>query len=165
MRLSNKTIRIFDRVISLSAVVAGVLIVFMLSAVLYEVVCRYFLGRAVLWTYEVIEFTMLFITFLATTWLLKEEGHVKIDLVLQRLKPKNQAVLNVITSIICAIAFLIIVVFSAKTTWESAQLGLFTPTELETPLPLVLFIIPVGSFFLFIQFLRRAYRNLESITK
>ena len=165
MKLLNKAGSIFDRVISRLAVVAGVLVIFMLSAVLYEVVCRYFFGRAVLWTYEIIEFTMLFITFLATTWLLKKEGHVKIDLVLQRLKPKSQAVLNVTTSIICAIAFLIIVVFSAMTTWESAQLGYFTPTELKIPQHFVLFIIPVGSFLLFIQFLRRAYLNLGSITK
>lgn len=165
MRLLNKTIRIFDRAISLSAFLAGVLIFLMLVIVLYEVFSRYLGGQAVLWAYEIVEFTMLFITFLATTWLLREDGHVKVDLVLQRLKPKNQAVLNVITSIICAIAFLIIVVFSAKTTWESAQLGYYTPTELETPYHAVLFIIPVGSFFLFIQFLRIAYKNLRSIAK
>jgi len=165
MRLRNKTVRIFDRVISLSAVLAGALIIFMLSAVLYEVVCRKLLGWAVLWTYEIVEATMLFITFLATTWLLKEEGHVKIDLVLMRLKPKNQAVANVITSIICAIAFLIIIVFSIRATLESVQLGYFTPTELEIPQHFILFIIPVGSLLLFIQFLRRAYRNLRSITK
>lgn len=163
MQLLKKAGGIFDRTISLSAILAGVLVIFLMSAVLYEVVLRYFFRRAALWTYEITEFTMLFITFLATTWLLKNEAHVKIDLVLQRLSPKNQAVLNATTSIICAITFLIIVIYGTRTTVESFQLGYYTPTELQTPQYLILFIIPLGSLFLLIQFLRRAYQQVGII--
>ena len=112
MKLFNKAGRIFDITINVFAVLGGVLIVFVFAAVLYEVVNRYFFGRAVLWTYEVVEFTLLYITFLATAWLLREEAHVKVDLVLHKMKPKTQAMLNIITSIICAIAFLIIIIWS-----------------------------------------------------
>ena len=162
MKLLKSAGRIFDRAVNISATFAGALIVFVLVAVFYEVVNRYFFGRAILWTYEVVEFTLLYITFLATAWLLKEEAHVKIDLVLQQLKPKRQAVLNVITSVICAIAFLIIIVYSIISILESIELGLFTPTELETPKHYVMLCIPIGGICLFIQFLRRAYKYYQA---
>jgi len=155
--------RIFDQIIGSAYVLAGALIIFVLSAVFYEIVMRYFLHRAVLWTYEVTGFTMLFITFLATTWLLKKEGHVRVDLVFNRLKPQHQSVVNVIVSILCAITFLAITFFSAKTTIESAKIGYYTPTELQVPQEYILFIIPLGSFFLLIQFIRRAYASFRMI--
>jgi len=161
MKFFNKAGRLFDHAINISATLAGALVVFVLVAILYEVVNRYFFGRAILWTYEVVEFTLLYITFLATAWLLKEEAHVKIDLVLQQLKPKSQAILNVITSLICAIAFLIIIVYSITSILESIELGLFTPTELETPKHYVMLCIPFGGILLFIQFLRRSYRYYQ----
>ncbi len=161
MKLFNKAGRIFDRIVNISAVLSGTLLVFVLVAVFYEIINRYLFGRAILWTYEVVEFTLLYITFLATAWLLREEAHVKIDLVLQKMKPKTQAILNIITSIICAIAFLIIIVWSIISILESIELGLFTPTELETPKHYVMLCIPFGSILLFIQFLRRTYRNYK----
>ena len=155
--------RIYDRIIGIAYVLAGALIVFILSAVFYEIVMRYFFHRAVLWTYEVTGFTMLFITFLATTWLLKKEGHVRVYLVFNRLKPQHQSVVNVIVSILCAVTFLVITIFSASTTIESAKIGYFTPTELQVPQEYILFIIPIGCFLLFIQFIRRAYASFRMI--
>ncbi len=155
--------RIFDCIICFAYVLAGILVVFVLAAVFYEIVMRYFLHRAVLWTYEVTGFTMLFITFLATTWLLKREGHVRVDVAVNRLKPEYQCVINVIVSILCAITFLIITIVGAKTTIESAQIRYYTPTELQVPQEYILFIIPVGSLLLSIQFMRRAYAALRMI--
>jgi len=155
--------QIFDRIIGSAYVLAGLLILFVLSAVFYEIVSRYFFHRAVLWTYEVTGFTMLFITFLAAAWLLKKEEHVRVDVVTSCLKPQHQCAFNGIVSILGAITFLIITIFSAKTTIESAQTGYYTPTELQVPQAYILFIIPVGSFFLFIQFIRRAYGSFRMI--
>ena len=155
--------RIFDRIIGFAYVLAGALIIFVLFAVFYEIMMRYFFHRAVLWTYEVTGFTMLFITFLATTWLLKKEGHVRVDLLFNRLKPQHQSVVNGSVSILCAITFLVITIFSARTTIESAKIGYYTPTELQVPQEYILFIIPLGSFLLFIQFIRRAYKSFRMI--
>ena len=116
---------------------------------------RYFIGQTPLWTFETTEYTLLFITFLATAWLLKEEGHVKMDLLLNQFSRKNQAIISTFTSSIGTVMFLIITWYSSKVVWEVTQTHYYLPSILEVPATPIYIIIPIGSFLLFIQFLRR----------
>ena len=84
------------------------------------------------------------------------------DLVLAQLKPKPQAMVNIITSIIGAIVFLVIAWYGIDISWFAFQEGHFMVTLWEPPKWPILAIIPVGSFLLSIQFLRRAYGYLRS---
>jgi TRAP-type C4-dicarboxylate transport system permease small subunit len=95
-------------------------------------------------------------------WVLKIEGHVKIDLVVNRLKPRNQCLVNTITSILGAITCLVLVWYGTKLSWEFFERGTITNTILELPSAPLFAIIPIGSFLLFIQFLRRSYGYLKS---
>ncbi len=160
MKLITKTTSIFDRTIGLLSLCAGILIIYVMLSVTVEVATRYFLGSMMGWVIEVSEYSLLFITFLATAWVLKREGHVKMDLVLRRLSPGTQTRLNIATSILGAVICLIVFWYGVKVTWDSYQIGYIMAKPLRPPQFLILFIIPVGSFLLFIQFLRRAYGYL-----
>ena len=160
MKLLTKVTAIFDRTIGSLAALASFLIIFIAVSVSTAVVMRYFLERPIFWVVEVSGYSLLYITFLAAAWLLKEEGHVKMDLLLNRLKPRTQALLNMITSIISAIALLIVVRYSARATWEYFQNDYYVPGLLEPPQWAILVIIPIGSLLLSIQFLRRTYGYL-----
>jgi len=160
MKLITKATAIFDRTIGLLSLFAGILIIYIMLSVTAEVATRYFLGGMMGWVIEVSEYSLLFITFLATAWVLKREGHVKMDLVLRRLNPRTQSLLNIITSIIGALICLIVAWYGVKVTWNSYQIGYVMAKPLRPPQFLILFIIPVGSFLLFIQFLRRTYGYL-----
>jgi len=162
LKLITKGSRIFDGILNSFAVVAGIIIIFMVASVLYEVVLRYFLGRTAVWVFEVTEYCLLFLAFLITAWLLKEEGHVKMDLLLNRLNPKNQDKIIAVTSIIGAMLCLVVSWGSAGKVWDAFQMGHHMPTPLFPPQFLILLIIPIGSFLLFIQFLRRACLHLRS---
>jgi len=161
-RLITRSIRIFDSIINSFAMLAAILVLLLVAVTLYEIIMRYFIGRSELWTLETTEFSLLYITFLATAWLLKEERHVTMDLVLSRFKLRNQAKISAVTSVIGAVMFLMLTWYGAKVTWQSFQTGYLLPTMMEAPAFAILLIIPVGSFLLFIQFLRRAYRHLMS---
>jgi TRAP-type C4-dicarboxylate transport system permease small subunit len=95
-------------------------------------------------------------------WVLKIEGHVKIDLVVNRLNPRNQCVVNSITSILGAITCLVLLWYGTKVSWEFFERGTITNTILELPSAPLFAIVPIGSFLLFIQFLRRSYGYLKS---
>lgn len=155
MWVLRKITRIFEHTNNLLAFIAGVIIIFTMAAVTYEVVMRYFLNRPTLWVVEVSGYSLLFITFLGAAWVLRRGGHVRIDLLINRLKPRNQVRLSIITSIMAAIICLVIAWYSGRVTWISFQTDYLSPTELRFPLFIILFIIPVGSFLLFIQFLIR----------
>ncbi len=162
MKLLRKGSAIIDATLTSLVVLAAVILIFVMLSVNAEVIMRYFLNRPLLWVIEISEYSLLYITFLGTAWLLKKDGHVRMDLVLERLKPITQAVINITTSAILAIFCLILAWYGGEVTWEQFQVGTVKGgTILDFPLAAVLVVIPVGSFLLSIQFLRRSYGYLE----
>ena len=105
VKLWKKFDAIFDSIIGAGAILAAVLVAFVTIAVLLDITMRYFLGRPQVWVLEIVEYCLLFITFLAAAWVLKREGHVKMDIAIARLKPGNQAMANIITSVLGALIF------------------------------------------------------------
>ncbi len=162
MKLLTKVTAIFDRTISLLAFLAAILLILIMLSVSAEVFMRQSLARPLVGVLEITEISLLFITFLGAAWLLKRDGHVKMDLVINRLGPRTQVVVNIIMSILAAITCLVIVWYSAEVTWDHFQRGLIRPGFLEVPNVYVLPVIPLGIFLLFVQFLRRIYGYLRS---
>ena len=161
MKLLAKAGTIFDRTTNFLAFVAAVLIIFTMLSVSVDVFMRYFLQRPMIWVLEVTEIILLFITFLGTAWLLRREGHVKVDIVLSHLNPRTQTLLSIISSIIGIIVCVVLVWYGTQVSYDYIQRGLYEPTLLEIPKGPLLAIIPVGSFLLLIQFLRRTYGHLQ----
>jgi len=163
MKLLTKVTAIFDRTIDILAWLASGLLLFATLSICLDVIFRYFLNRPLIWVLEISEYILLWITFLGAAWLLKIEGHVKVDIVLNQLKAKNQALLNTITSVTGAMMCLALTWYGVLATWDFFQRGHYDPTILQPPTFILIAIIPAGSFLLFIQFLRRAYGNLSSL--
>ncbi|GAH24314.1 unnamed protein product, partial [marine sediment metagenome] len=69
-----------------------------------EITARNLFNYSIRWVLEISEVSLLFITFMGAAWLLRREGHVSLDLLVPRLKPKTQTIINVTTSIVGAIA-------------------------------------------------------------
>ncbi len=146
---------LFDYINGFLVVIAAVLLVFIMLSICTEVVTRYFWNRPIFWVLEVSEYNLLFITFLGAAWLLRREGHVKMDMVLNRLSTRSATLLNIITSIIGTLACLCLTWYGIEATLYAYQDGSVIPTELGPPEFLILSIIPIGGLLLFIQFMRR----------
>ena len=150
----------FDRLLEITANAGMVILFLMMIAVCWEVFSRYLLGRGTLWVIELSEYGLLFMTFLGSAWVLKNEGHVEMDVVVTALKPKTRRSLRLVTSIACAIVCLSLAWSGADVTLDYFQRDLHRPTLME-PLASPLFaIMPIGFFLLFVQFLRRAREAL-----
>jgi TRAP-type C4-dicarboxylate transport system permease small subunit len=152
-----KPATIFDRIIGFLAHAANALIIFLVIVVVADIVASYFLNRPIIWMVEFTGYALVYITFLATAHVLKTEGHVRIDLVTNRLSPRTQDLVNSITSVIGAATCLITSWYGGLATWQYFQLGYVSPTALEIPLTPVVAVIPIGCFLLFIQFVRNFY--------
>jgi len=148
---------IFDTVLDALAILAGALLYFLMISIFFDVTLRFFFGRPLGWAVEFSEYTMLYIVFLGTAWVLRQEGHVAVDVVTSRLSPKIQTYLNIITSILGAIICLIITGYGVVSTLSSFQRGLTIGAMPEYPKWLLLGIIPLGSLVLAVQFARRAH--------
>lgn len=49
------------------------------------VLSRYLFNKPMGWYVELVEYSLIFVTFLSTAWLLQNKGHVKIELVVKRI--------------------------------------------------------------------------------
>ncbi|MFH1756842.1 MAG: TRAP transporter small permease [Pseudomonadota bacterium] len=153
----DKLSRIFDRVIRAGIILAAVLLILVMFSVNAEIFTRYITGHSLIWVVEISEISLLFITFLGVAWVLKKGGHVSVDILVNRLAPRTRAMFNAATSIVGAFAVLPLIWYGAQVTWTHYQKSLYEATALEIPNVAILFIIPLGSIFLFIQLLKKMY--------
>ena len=144
-----------DGIIDGMAVIAGLMLVFMMFSICYEVVLRYFLFSPLTWVTEISEYILLYATFLGAPWVLKKDAHVKVDIVLARLGFKTQKMLNMATSMIGIVVCLVLVWFGTQTALDLYQRGIPVIKSLSVPKFLLVGIIPLGCLFMAVQFIRR----------
>ena len=149
---------IFDRLTTIMTFLAGILLIFIMLSVAMEIILRSFFNHPQMWVTEITECLLLYITFLGAAWLLREEGHVKIDIILNHLNPVTVAFLGIISSAIGVFVSVVFVFYGSSVTWDYFQRGIYTPTALEIPVFAILVIIPIGSLMLSVEFIRRMVR-------
>lgn len=154
---------VFDRILEMTKAVGIVMIMFMMLAICAHVGMRYILGKPLNWVIDVSTILLLYIAFLAAAWLLRDEGHVSIDLLFVFLKPRRQFLLQVINSLICMAVCAIITLYGVIETISVWKLDLYVDMPLEPPKWLVVIIIPLGSFLLCIQSVRRTQGFLKKL--
>ena len=109
------------------------------------------------------EYSLLYITFAGTAWVLKRDSHVKIDILNTLLSPRHVCILNFISNIIGVFVCSVLTYYGTKVTWDHFERGMYNPTLMEFPKGPLLLIIPVGTFLLLIEFIRRTLKNFEEL--
>jgi C4-dicarboxylate transporter DctQ subunit len=162
VKIAKKAGNIFNKVITASAVLAAVLIIMDALITSAGSLARSFLGISYTGIFEITQYSLLWMTFLAAAWLLKNKGHIRVDLVYNRLEPRPRALTRIVTSIIYTILFLVLVGYSIKVTLHDCQTGNLVSSALRPPKWIIEIIIPTGFFMLFIQMLRETYGFLTN---
>ena len=155
----------FDTIIVVLFWMGGGLLVFATIGTCVDVVLRYSVNRPISWMLEITEYIMLYIPFLGAAFVLKENGHIRIDLVLTFLGERSRGWLNVVTSSVGGVVMLIYTWFGAKVTLDYIQRGVPSLESLRTPMFLILMIIPIGGFFFAVQFFRGTYSHYQKLKK
>ncbi len=151
--------RAWDSLLNGLAYVAGLLVVTVTFSVLYEVVARYFFNSPTIWAVDLTEYSLVYITFLGTPWVLRDHAHTRVELVVERLRPGPRLVLGILVSLAAAAGAVVMAWEGAWETWESyvgghAELKAWRVYRWPLILP-----ICVGSLMLVIEFMRQAWHN------
>jgi len=160
MKLIKTSIKVLDYVNNSFSAFSGFLVVFAAIAVCVGVITRS-IGHPIGWIVEVTAFILFCICFLVAAWVLKKEGHVVIDVVIKRLSPRNQSMCHIVNSIICALICLVIFIDSTKVTRDYIISNETVVSVLEPPKWILFIVVPIGSFLLFFQFIKRTYDYLK----
>lgn len=156
MAAGKKIAHIFNSIVNIGGALSGGLLVVVMLLTSIKVIFRYVLREGLLGVDQISGTLLLYITFLGAAWVLRREEHVTIDLLVTRLSPKVQRWMNVFNSILGALICLILTIYGTLEVINSWQRGILIPAEIEIPRVINLAVIPLGSFFLFLQFMRRA---------
>ena len=157
MKKRSPVIVLLDRLNVAMAWIAALMVLFMMLAISYAVAARYLWGESLPWVVEVSSYLMLYITFLGTAWLLRQNGHVEVDLVLSNLKPRTAAGFRAVTSVAGALVSLVLAWQGAVVTIDYFEREVTVMGILDTPQWMLVGVIPLGGFLLFIVFVARIW--------
>ncbi|MCW5774206.1 MAG: TRAP transporter small permease [Rhodospirillaceae bacterium] len=149
-----KLARILTACENAGALVATLIFVAMMLVVCSEVLLRYGFNSPISWVVEISEYALLWITFLGAAWVLRADGHVRVDIVLQFLSPNALRACGMITAAFGALTTAVICGFGIHATWSAYVQGAFKPTGTDVPTWMIIIVIPLGALLLFFRFLR-----------
>lgn len=151
-----------DALVTTLAVVAATMVVLMVVAVLYEVLMRYLFAKPTRWVIEFCEYALVYVAYLGGAWVLKEEGHVKVEFVVEALPASIQRVIHVITSFVGAAVCATIAWVGTTYVLDLIRSGEMLFRTVQVPKWTILVVVPFGMLLLAIQFVRRAFRAAPS---
>jgi len=105
--------RVFDKFADFIGIITAIAMVLMILNVFYDVVMRYFFRSGSIAMQEMEWHLFSVIILLGIAYTLKEDGHVRVDVVYDRLKPKRKAMINMLGSVLFILPIAILITSSS----------------------------------------------------
>ena len=123
----------FDLLIDALAVAAGALVVLLAALVVFDVAARSLRLLTLPWSLEATEYMLYAVTFLGAPWVLRENGHIAIELVVERLPARARAaaarIADILGAAICAVLFY----YACRVVWQSHASGIMVQKSFSFP--------------------------------
>ena len=137
----------------LTAVSAGLLTL----AVVYEVIARYFFSSPTNWVVDLTEYGLVYITFFCAVWVLHRSAHIRMDLLVNHLGPRQQLLLDGVVSLVAAAVMAVFVWKGTELTWDAYVRGDAMLKSWMVPVWPVRLPIPIASLLMLVELLRQAW--------
>ena len=155
--------QLFDKLIDRMAALAGIILTLICAGVCYTIGMRYLFAKTTIWIIPAAEYALLWIVFLATTWLLREKGHITTDLVYTHLNEKTKRSLDCTMYVIGGLTCAAMLFLGILHVGQCIAGGVTDVRAITVPKTAVFIIIPIGSLLLTLQFLRMAWSKFVGI--
>ena len=147
--------KLLGRINSVLAILAATLLLLISISICYAVVTRALSVSSPIWIIQFNEYAMVWVTFLAVAWVLAEDKHVSIQIVMLRVGEKGKRGLRFIQDIVCTLLCALLCYLGALTTWEHFRDNVIDVQTVDVPKAYILVVIPLGFLLLFFQFIKR----------
>ena len=147
-----------DRLIDALAIVAGALVCALVVLILIDVVARYLRWFSLAWGLEASEYLLYAVTFLGAPWVLREQGHIAVDLVVERLSERGRRIARLATDALGAVVCAVLLYYACRVAWQSYAAGTMVHKSFVFPEWLVFAGMPPIFLILLAVYLRRFAR-------
>ena len=146
--------RIIDRICDLLAILAGIYLVAIMFGIVFNALARTFgfSGSSHIFTFA--EFGLLYIVMAASPWLVREKGHVFIELLTAAVPKSVQPGLSRAVSAVCVVICLVLVWYTWGATARAYRFGDAEMRSLDMPKFLLLGAMPICFALMAAQFAR-----------
>lgn len=143
MRQVNKIIETSSEYIS---IFSGLLIFAMSVLSTYEAVIRTFLNAPTKWTLPLSGFFMIYAVFFSSAYCFLKDGHIRIELLLDKVDEVKRRLLLIIGNIVCAVVVIVVSWKGIILTSRSFKFGWLTQTAYQVRIGYINIAIPIGCF-------------------
>jgi TRAP-type C4-dicarboxylate transport system permease small subunit len=143
---------LYLRLIELLAVVAGMLLAAMVVAIVLDVVVRNLGLQPPAHTLTVTEYGLLYVTMLGAPWLVREKGHVYIELLTAAVSPRTRFWLTRVVYALCVLTCAVIFWFSLDVTIAHYQRDVIDVRSFDMPRWLLTASMPLSFGLMAIEF-------------
>ncbi len=120
-----------------------------------DVAARTFRLFATPWSLDLSEYALYAITFLGAPWVLRENGHIAIELVVERLPPRGRAAARIASDALGAAVCAVLFYYACRAFWRSYSSGNLVYETFVFPEWYLYVLAPVIFLILLLQFLVR----------
>ena len=138
---------------------AGTIVFAIMLSICYEVIMRYFFNRPTAWAVDFAGYMQYALVLMGSAWVLKIDGHPRIDIIVSRTSAKTQAIMRVITSSVAVVTCTIFFWKGLEATVDAFQRGDFLYRNVEVPIGPLYAIIPFAFLLIGIEFGRQVYEQ------
>ena len=147
-----------DLLIDALALAAAALLCALVVLILVDVVARYLRWFSLAWGLEASEYMLYAITFLGAPWVLRERGHIAIELVVEQLPERARGGARLVADALGAAVCAALLVFACRVLWRSYQAGTMVHKSFVFPEWLVYVGMPPVFLLLLVLYLRSLAR-------
>lgn len=159
MKFVNK---IIDVCISVLSAIAAFALGFLLIGICYSVFSRFLFNNPLTNLVEYSSYSLIYITFFGSPKILKNRGHINLDILTNKLPKKGNVILGIIVNIVGALISAIVCYFGALIAFNNYVNNIKIMDSMGTPQYLLTIAIPIGMFFMMIQFIRNSKEDYEN---
>jgi len=161
MKFFKLASKVFDGLIEVCTWFVGIYLLFAMLSVSAGVLLRYFFDKPLGWTTEISYYSLIPLALLAAPRLLRDGGHIIVDLIMQFISADAKRIVSIITCFFSAALLLVISVYGFIITREMYVTNYLTDTFLMMPKWPLVGISTLGIFMTAIQFVRNAIKWIK----
>jgi TRAP-type mannitol/chloroaromatic compound transport system permease small subunit len=157
----KKFFKIIDRMNELIGKAVSFLILVLVVVIVYEIAVRYFFNSPTIWAHEISQMVYGGYVILLGGYLQQRNGHVNVDIIYSRFKPRTRAVIDLFTWLLFFAFCGVLLLKGGEMAWDSFVYRETDPTVFAPPIYPLKMLIPLGAFLLLLQGLVRYIGDIK----
>jgi TRAP-type mannitol/chloroaromatic compound transport system permease small subunit len=157
----KRFLKTIDRISEQSGKAVSFLVLFLVVVILYEIFVRYVFNSPTIWAHEIAQMIYGAYVILLGAYVLQRGGHVNVDILYNRFRPRTRAIIDLFTWLIFFYFCGLLLWKGGEMAWDSFLVRETEPTSFAPPVYPIKMTIPLGALLILLQGLAKFIQDLK----